>query len=84
MVDYGPNKGDGEERERFWNNMDRILDKVWNGYRSCILGDLNGQIGDRMRANITGVYGVPGENENGRRVLEGDYVWVTHNFSTGV
>ena len=42
MVDYGPNKGDGEERERFWNNMDRILDKVWNGYRSCILGDLNG------------------------------------------
>ena len=65
MVWYGPNKGDGEERD-----MDIILDSVENGYRSCILGDLNGWIGDRTRAGITSAFGVPGENDNGRRVVE--------------
>ena len=24
VVRYGPTEGDGEERDRFWNNMDRI------------------------------------------------------------
>ena len=50
--------------------MDRILDNIGNGYRSCILGNLNGWIGDRTRAIITGAFGVPGENDNGRRVVE--------------
>ena len=36
----------------------------------CILGDLNGWIEDRMRASITGAFRVPGENDNGRRVVE--------------
>ena len=65
------NEGDGEERDfRFWNDMDRTLDIVWNGYIFCILGDLNGWIGDRTRACIPGAFGIPGENDNGRRVLE--------------
>ena len=42
VVRYGPSEGDGEERDRFWNNMDIILDRVENGYRVFILGDLNG------------------------------------------
>ena len=25
---YDPSEGDGEVRDRFWNNMDRILDRV--------------------------------------------------------
>ena len=54
----------------FWNDMDRTLDSVRNGYRLCILGDLNGWIEDRTRAGITGVFRVPGENDNGRRVVE--------------
>ena len=37
VVVYGPNDGDSEERDKFWNDMDRILDRVWNGYRLCIL-----------------------------------------------
>ena len=41
--------------------MDRLLDRVENGYRLCILGDLNRWIGDRMRSGITGAFGVPGE-----------------------
>ena len=46
------------------------LDSVGNGYRLCILGDLNGWIGDRTRTDITGAFGVPGKNDNGRRVVE--------------
>ena len=26
VVGYGPNEGDGEERVRFWDNIDRTLD----------------------------------------------------------
>ena len=67
---YGPNEGDGEERDRFWNDIGKTLDSVWNGYRLCILGDINGWIEDRTRPGITGAFGVPGENDNGRRVVE--------------
>ena len=49
--------------------MDRDVDRVDNGYRLCILGDLNRWIGDRERIGITGAFGVPGEKENGRRVV---------------
>ena len=57
---YGPSE-DGEERDKFWNDMDRILDRIKNGYRWCILGD-------RTRGGITGSFGFPGENDNGTRV----------------
>ena len=30
------------KREMFWNDMDKTLDSVGNGYRLCILGDING------------------------------------------
>ena len=50
--------------------MDRTLDSVGNGYRLCILGYLNGWVGDRVRTGITGAFGVPGENKNGRRMVE--------------
>ena len=42
VVGYDPSEGDGEERDRFWKDMNRILDRVANGYRLYILGDLNG------------------------------------------
>ena len=68
VLRYGPNEGDGEEKDIFWN--ERILDRVGNGYRLCILGDLNGWIGARTRAGITGCFRVSGENDNGREVVE--------------
>ena len=86
VLGYGPNE-DGEERDRFWNNMDRTLNNVVNGYRLCILGDLNGWIRDRTRAGITGAFGVS------RMIIveewcsfaqKGDWVWVTHILSTEV
>ena len=67
---YGPNEGDGEEMDRFWNETDRTLDNVGNGYRLCILRDLNGWLEDRTRAGITGAFEVTGENDNGRGVVE--------------
>ena len=70
VVGYGLNDGDGEEMYRFWNDIGKDLDRVGNGYRVCILGELNGWIGDRTKAGITGASGVPGENANGRGVVE--------------
>ena len=49
--------------------MDRTQDSVGNGYRLSILGDLNGWIEDRTRTGITSAFGVPGETDNGRRVV---------------
>ena len=80
VVEYGPYEGIGEERERFWNDMDRTVNRVGNGHRLCVLGDLNGWIGERVRAGITGAFG--------RRVMkfyvERGCVWVTHTSSTRV
>ena len=63
-------RGNAEEREGFWNDLDKVKDRVCNGYRLCVLGDLNGWVGDRVRVVKTGVFGVLGENENGRMVLD--------------
>ena len=70
VVGYDPNEGNGKERNRFWNDKSKTLDSVRNEYRLCILLDLNGWIGDKTSAGITGAFGVPGENDNGRRVVE--------------
>ena len=67
---YGPSEGDGNERDRFWNYLDRIVDSTGNGYILCILGDMNGWIRGKVRAGINGVFGVPGDNDNGKRVVE--------------
>ena len=56
VVGYGPNEGNGEERERLWNVLDRIVDSVENEYKLCVLGDLNGEIGDRVRNGIVGSF----------------------------
>ena len=70
VVGYSSSEGENEERDRFWKGMDRIVDSVKDGYRLCIMGDLNGYKGDRTKAGITGAFGVPRETDNGRRVVE--------------
>ena len=50
--------------------MNRTLHSVENGYRLCILGNLNGWTGYRTRVGIIGAFGVLGEDDNSRRVLE--------------
>ena len=66
VVGYGPNEGNAEERD----DLDRIVDRVRNGYRLFVLGDLNRWIGDRVKSGRSCAFGVPGENNNERRVVE--------------
>ena len=66
----------------FWNDMDRTLDSIGNGYRLFILEDLNGWIGDRTRSGMTGSFRVPGENDNGRRVVEFCVEWGLYMANT--
>ena len=68
---YGPSEG-SDEREcvNFWSDLNGVLDRVSGGFRVIVLGDLNGWIGDRKRDGIIGGFGVEGENENGRRVID--------------
>ena len=35
VVLYGPTEGKVEERGRFWNDLNRVVDRVGNGYRLC-------------------------------------------------
>ena len=70
VVRYGPSEEYVEERDRFWKEMERVLDRVGNGYRLCFVEDLNRWIGDKTRVRITGAFGIPGENDNGSRVVE--------------
>ena len=63
--------------------------EVGSGYRLCMMGDLKGWVGGRVRVGITGAFRVLGENENRRRVV--DFcaemrmcVWVIHTSSTRV
>ena len=46
------------------------LGSVENGYRLDILGYLNGWRGDRTSDGIIGAFGVPGDNNNCKRVEE--------------
>ena len=41
FVSYVIIKGDNQERERGWNNLKRVLDRVLNGYKLCVMGDLD-------------------------------------------
>ena len=41
VVAYGLTDGKIEERERFWNDLDRVVVRVGNGYRLYVLEDLN-------------------------------------------
>ena len=70
VVTYGPSEGNVEESTIFWDNLNDVLDGVSRSFRLIVLGDLNGWIGDQKRDGITGGFGVAGENENGRKVID--------------
>ena len=60
-VVYDYTEEDLEEKERFWNYLHRL-------YKFCIIGDVNGWIGDWVRVSTTLGFGVPEENENRGRM----------------
>ena len=47
--------------------MDRSVGRVGNGYRLCVLGDMKGWNGDRVRAGVTVAFVVPEENEKEKK-----------------
>ena len=49
---YGPTKGELEERERFWNDLEKAVDRIINWYRLSVLGDLNGWVRDRAVESV--------------------------------
>ena len=46
------------------------MSRVDNGYRLCVMGDLNGWVVDRVRVGITSAFRVSRENDNGRTVVD--------------
>ena len=36
------------KKKWFWNHMDRTVDSVGSVYRLCLLGDINGWIGQEL------------------------------------
>ena len=84
----GPNEGIDDERERFWNDLNMIVERIGNGYRLYRLEDLNGWIGDRLRAGIIG----PLEFQKRMSIkekgwvylLKGACLWVIRTLSTGI
>ena len=48
--------------------MDRVVDRINNGYRLCVTGDQNGWVEGRIMMTITGAFGIHSENDNKKRV----------------
>ena len=59
-----------KKRERFWNDSDKVLDRVGNGYILCGMRDLNGWVGGRVRKDIIGVFRLPDKYVNARKVVD--------------
>ena len=56
----GSSESDVEKRERFWNDLDRLVERVGNGCRFCVIGTLNGYVGDKVRVYIADTFGALG------------------------
>ena len=81
---YAPtNDCKADEREKFWVSVDECLEKFGANERVCLLGDMNGKVGEREDGRIVGKWGVGEQNENGvwlRRVCEGKGLVVTNTW----
>ena len=70
VVVHEPTEKDNNERESFWNDLERILGRAGSGYRLYEIENLNSLADNRVSDIITEVFGVPSENENRRRVVD--------------
>ena len=59
-----------EERDEFWNELTRCVDGLSTRNYVVVLGDLNARVGDGEGEGVVGKYGVTGENESGKRLLD--------------
>ena len=54
----------------FWNDLEKVVDRVVNRDRLCVLRYLNGWVRDSLRTCITHEFAVQEENYNGRKVTD--------------
>ena len=67
---YGPGcEKSEEERDLFWNELNRCVGELSRRNYVVVLGDLNARVGDGEIEGVVGKYGVPGGNESGERLL---------------
>ena len=59
-----------EDREDFWRDVEEIYNGIGEAYRRFVIGDLNVWVGNIVVDGIVERYGVPGINDNGRKVID--------------
>ena len=68
---YGPGcEKDDNERDQFWNELRDCVDRFGDNVNVVVLGDLNARVGNTVIRGVTARYGVPGENDSGRRLID--------------
>ncbi|KAK3562816.1 hypothetical protein QTP86_009973 [Hemibagrus guttatus] len=70
---YAPQVGCGlEEKERFWSELDEVMESIPMGERVVIGADFNGHVGDGNRGDeeVMGKFGVKERNLEGQMVVD--------------
>ncbi|KAK3508334.1 hypothetical protein QTP70_021474 [Hemibagrus guttatus] len=70
---YAPQVGcELEEKERFWSELDEVMESIPTGERVVIRGDFNGHVGEGNRGDeeVMGKFGVKERNLEGQMVVD--------------
>ncbi|KAK3520182.1 hypothetical protein QTP70_017938, partial [Hemibagrus guttatus] len=61
-----------EEREKFWNELDEVIESIPTGERVVIGADFNGHVGveNRRDEEVMGKFGVKERNQEGQMVVD--------------
>ena len=68
IVAYAPCGEEG--KDEFWRSLRNEYDSISVDYKKLVVGDLNGWVGNTMIEGIVGKFGVPGQNINGRAIID--------------
>ncbi|KAF3706945.1 hypothetical protein EXN66_Car000116 [Channa argus] len=69
---YEPQVGcELEEKEKFWSELDEVMQSISRGERVVIGADFNGHVGEGNRGdeNMMGRFGLPDRNTEGQMVV---------------
>ena len=74
MQVYAPTQDhDGEEIEKFYQEIQNGIKYAKSDEVICIMGDLNAKVGDERYQNIVGMHGLGRRNEKGERLIQNIY-----------
>ncbi|KAK3511333.1 hypothetical protein QTP70_001454 [Hemibagrus guttatus] len=88
---YAPQVGcELEEKERFWSELDEVMESIPTGERVVIGADFNGHVGEGNRGDeeVMGKFGVKERNLEGQMVVDfllrgWTWLWLTLIFRRG-